>query len=273
MSQNLTNKYVVDTYDGILHTEASIPSTGRSAVYDGLGNRTDIDVGRYGQGVTINNLQVGSLTYPKSTTTTNYVVAASNSSTLTMKNIDDILPDDGPSGSGGNYPLGDIRNISVDSKGRVTNVATITSPQIAKDMGRLRVQTSPTILTYENYTLSSGVWNKLTFAVDSGSREDRTYKAGIFYIERSSTGQADFVPGTTRANIRASMNPVWDTGSGITYDPQGHRCLKVDSGRMPGAQFFSALSAHPTDNSVVIYIKDDGNTNSQWNISLQAVHY
>lgn len=277
MSQNLTNQYIVDTYGGILHSETTLPNTGVTPMYDGMGNRSDISLGKFGQGVSVhstlsaNNIKVGALNLPNTATTTGNFMVATGPNTLALQPVSTAFPDTGV--SSGDYPLGDTRNISVDSKGRVTSIEKITGPALAKDMGRLRCQGSPSVYTYSAFELEEETWYQLIFPVDSGNREDRTYKAGIFYIERSSTGQPTLTPGSDLVNIKASLNPVWETGSSATYDPNGNHCLKADSGRLFGTQFFSSLSAHPSENSVVLYIKDRGATSSQWDISLQAVYY
>jgi hypothetical protein len=53
MSKTLTDQYVSDTYTGILHSEAVLPETGQSTIYDGDGNTSSLKLGRACNGATI----------------------------------------------------------------------------------------------------------------------------------------------------------------------------------------------------------------------------
>ena len=65
----LTDKYIDDDYDGLLHSNAEeLPVTGQEDIYDGLGNKSSLKLGRACEGATIcgpltlDNLIVNGLT-------------------------------------------------------------------------------------------------------------------------------------------------------------------------------------------------------------------
>jgi len=273
MSQNLTDQFVADTYDGVFHSESNLPATGITPMYDGLGNRSDISIGRFGQGVSIHStlitddLKVGALDFPNAVTTTGNVLVASDTTTLTLQPFSTALPDTGVTAD--SYPLGDVRNIVVDAKGRVTAIQKVSNPFRKKDMGRTRVQTSPSNFQLQDQTLTNE-WAYYDFPVDSGEREDRTYKAATFYIERTN-GTAL----TNVARVRSTLNPT-DTGGllPVEVDPLGHHAITVGIGVTTiGNQFFSSITPHPTNNSIIVWLRETNNTGSTWSVSLQAVHY
>ena len=248
-------------------------------MYDGMGNQSDISIGKLGQGVSVStilsaaNLKVGQLNFPTSTTAAGRIMVATDSRNLALSTFDQALPNSGVDAD--NYSLGDIRNISVDEKGRITSIGKLTSE---KDMCRLRVQSNLNSYDYTDEQLIKDVWNKYTFTIDSGwstgpGNIGARPKGGLFFIKRTSSNPT-LVPGTDAVNIRASLNPVWNTGDPVTYDPNGIRVFDTDTGRAVGVQFFSPLSsANPAGNEVVLYLRDEGDTDSYWNIGLQAIYY
>lgn len=50
MSKSFTGNFIADTYTGILHSEVSLPSTGKVDIYDGEGNVSAFKLGRAGKG-------------------------------------------------------------------------------------------------------------------------------------------------------------------------------------------------------------------------------
>jgi hypothetical protein len=54
MSASFTDNFIADTYTGILHSDAELPSMGTVNIYDGVGNISAIKLGRSGQGIDIN---------------------------------------------------------------------------------------------------------------------------------------------------------------------------------------------------------------------------
>jgi hypothetical protein len=320
MSQNLTNQYIVDTYDGLLHSESSLPSTGTTPMYDGLGNRSDISIGRINQGVVVHstlsatnatiptlgatnatisnatittlgatnatiptlgatnatittlsatNLKVGQLNLPSSATTTGNVMVASSPNNLAMQPFSTALPDTGVTADV--YEIGNLKQITVDAKGRVTSMFEIPSPNVKKDMGRTRVVVSPSVFEHTDVTLTTD-WQLFTFDVDntvygSGS----TYKAATFYIEKK-----DATPLASRAKIRSSLRPTDSGGmTPLEFDEHGHLCVVFDAGAVDvGAQFFSSVT-HVSQDSLQVWLKDNNadNNAATWDISLQAVHY
>lgn len=270
MSQNLTNQYIVDTYDGILHSETTLPTTGTTPMYDGMGNQSDISIGKLGQGVKVHtmlsaaDLKVGNLNFPTSATTGQFLIATSSGEVEFQD-----FPENGVVAKSWN--LGEIKHIVVDTTGRITNMATFGDDLLKKDMARTRIQDAPTTQTTDVYL--TNVWQKLEFTIDVDTgTQNKVVKGGNFFIERSASNGAAL---SANANLRSSLNAVWDTGSAITYDPNGHRILLADQGvNRVGVQFFSGLSAHPVDeDKVVIYLRDENNSGSYWNISLEATHY
>lgn len=65
MITDLRNQFIDETFDGLLHSQGeALPVTGRVDIYDGSGNKSDIKIGRDGNGVTTTELTIGSLKYP-----------------------------------------------------------------------------------------------------------------------------------------------------------------------------------------------------------------
>jgi hypothetical protein len=50
---SFTDNYIADTYTGILHSETSLPTSGRSQIFDGVGNASSFSLGVVNQGATI----------------------------------------------------------------------------------------------------------------------------------------------------------------------------------------------------------------------------
>ena len=54
MPNALTDTNISTTYAGVLHAQGEpIPATGLKAVYDGVGNKSSLSVGRDGQGIRV----------------------------------------------------------------------------------------------------------------------------------------------------------------------------------------------------------------------------
>lgn len=67
---DLTNQYIDDAYAGLLHASGQqLPATGQSDIYDGLGNKSSLKLGRACNGATIcgtltvDDLQIGSTSF------------------------------------------------------------------------------------------------------------------------------------------------------------------------------------------------------------------
>lgn len=125
----LTDQNISNTYTGILHAQGTIlPSSGQVLIYDGDGNSSALRLGRAGFGATIsgglscNVLSASGIQYPITDGTSGQFLQTNGSGRLTFSSIlSTSLPNLSPNPA--NTYTG-ISAISVDSKGRVTNVVT-----------------------------------------------------------------------------------------------------------------------------------------------------
>jgi hypothetical protein len=90
----LEGQYIADTYTGVLHTDGSINPTGQKDVYDGLGNKTPIKIGRDGNGVTISSpFKVGELQYPATNSEIGSLMSQTSDGLLELVPIKNALYD------------------------------------------------------------------------------------------------------------------------------------------------------------------------------------
>lgn len=134
-TNTLTDQNISDTYVGLLHGQGEqLPITGQVLMYDGNGNSTSIRVGRLGQGFSVigtlssDVLSVAGVTYPTADGTANQYMKTDGSGTISFDSISDsdlpsLIPNPASTYKG-------VSAITVDSKGRVTNVVTAESGSI-----------------------------------------------------------------------------------------------------------------------------------------------
>jgi len=140
---DLSNQYIDDTFDGLLHMQGDpLPSSGVGIVYDGVGNKSALSLGRQGVGVTItgnlssDTLNVGALEYPSTAGNENallYQESSKKIGRLDKGNLsNEYLKDLNPSPYG-TYSGGVIDSININSKGLVTSIALSEDPSDDQD--------------------------------------------------------------------------------------------------------------------------------------------
>jgi hypothetical protein len=66
----LTDTYIDDTYDGAIHADGPLPSTGVGQLYDGIGTKASLSIGADGNGINVtgnilnNGVSIMDLIYP-----------------------------------------------------------------------------------------------------------------------------------------------------------------------------------------------------------------
>ena len=127
MSSDLSDQYIDDTFDGILHMNGNpLPSLAKGQVYDGSGQASSLKLGLSGNGadvsgqLVVDTLKVGTLNYPSTNGSAGEFLYQVDANTVgrTSTILGDLNPD--PSG---NYDIEDISAIKVNSKGLVTEVS------------------------------------------------------------------------------------------------------------------------------------------------------
>jgi hypothetical protein len=90
---SLSDKYVADTFDGLLHSSGEpLPSTGQADIYDGLGNKSALKLGRDGNGTTLTGpVKLGQLEYPTVNGTVGSVIIQDSANTLALKPIETVF--------------------------------------------------------------------------------------------------------------------------------------------------------------------------------------
>jgi hypothetical protein len=88
----LTNKYISDTYLGLLHAEDQLPETGQTAIYDGNGVRSALDVGALGNGVSVSGqFKATEFVYPSVDSGYNTIMVSDGAKNLSLKSLPDII--------------------------------------------------------------------------------------------------------------------------------------------------------------------------------------
>jgi hypothetical protein len=129
MTTTLTDQNISDTYKGILHAQGTqIAASTQVLIYDGEGNATSLRVGRSGEGVTISgvmsssSLIVNGIIYPTTDGSAGNLLQTDGAGTLSFSPfLSSTLPTLTPSPAN---TYQSISSISVDSKGRVTQITT-----------------------------------------------------------------------------------------------------------------------------------------------------
>jgi hypothetical protein len=135
---DLSNQYIDDTFDGLLHMQGDpLPSSGVGIVYDGVGNKSALSLGRQGVGVTItgnlssDTLNVGALEYPSTAGNENALLYQESSKKIGRLDKGDLsneyLMDLNPNPAG-TYSGSVINKLKVNSKGLVTLVSLSEDP-------------------------------------------------------------------------------------------------------------------------------------------------
>ena len=143
---DLTDKYIADTFDGLLHASGEpLPATGRATIYDGLGNKSAISLGREAEGVKISTkLSIDNIEYPTagSPSGTGVVVQTSPYKVEILQKLplsyleDAATPEEDPTTS--TTYTGYINSMTVNSKGIVTAITSAPFP--------VQQTTSPSLL-------------------------------------------------------------------------------------------------------------------------------
>lgn len=136
---SLQDKFISETYTGLLHSDGVLPSSGQTIIYDGSGNNSALSVGRSGNGATVSgqlsasSLTVGNIAYPTVAGAVGAVVVQSNNNQLEFSNslpssiLENLSPN--PAGTyGKTTPFNSgshIYNFKVNSKGLITEINTI----------------------------------------------------------------------------------------------------------------------------------------------------
>lgn len=304
MSQDLNDQYIADTFEGLLHTSGELPASGGKDVYDGNGNRSDLSVGKFGQGVRVysqlqsdtiisnkinsvvgvfptlsstntsisnflsaGSFRAGTLNYPNTNATPGHVLIATSPTQLALSSTipQSVIPNSGV--TAGAYAPEDIYKFSVSTKGTVTSITPITN---IKTTGKLKFPITPGGRlggSSTTYVLSSDNWTRFEFP--TYTEADRNVKGAIIYIERQTTTpltSSDYV------KMRSSINPVVDTGDANTYDPAGHFCFQDSSGNLIGRQFITSVN-YDGSSTCSFWLRDQGPTNSEWFLSVQSIMY
>ena len=143
MSSDLSNQYIDDTFDGLLHLNGDpLPSSGKGKVYDGSGQESALSVGVSGNGVgvsgklTSTQLTVGSLSYSESGLKDSLLYCTSDDQVgtlakgeLSQSYLTDI------SDVAGDYSVVEMDSITISSKGIVTEV--VASESTPDDVTRI----------------------------------------------------------------------------------------------------------------------------------------
>lgn len=113
----LKDTFILNTYTGVIHSDGPLSDTGQSNLYDGVGNKSSLDVGQDGKGIAVNG--VG---FPLGSPTTNGIIAANSSSQLRYTTLSDLL-----SALGGDIADGTYENPTLVFKDNVL-VDVVSSP-------------------------------------------------------------------------------------------------------------------------------------------------
>ena len=94
---SLFNKKIKDTFQGVLHVNAEeLPDTGQVPVFDGLGNKSALSLGKEGAGAKVSApFTVNNLEYPSDTagTTTGSIMIQLSSNKLGFKDVSELFLD------------------------------------------------------------------------------------------------------------------------------------------------------------------------------------
>jgi hypothetical protein len=92
---SLFNRKIKETFQGVLHADAAeLPESGQTVVYDGLGNKTSVSIGREGNGFKVTSpFHVGNLEYPSNNggTTTGSIMTQLSGNKLGLKDVSDLF--------------------------------------------------------------------------------------------------------------------------------------------------------------------------------------
>lgn len=218
--------------------------------------------------ITPASLRVGSLEYPKNTARINDMVVATSTNKLELVSTipQSLLPNTDV--EAGEYRPEQINKIVVNSKGIITDVVGVTN---IKTVGKMIFPSAPasTLASGATSQLVQNVWTLFEYVYNGPT--DRPPKGVIFYMEKTN----DYaLSDTDYVMIRSSLNPNIDTGNPNTYDPVGHYCFRVDAGNKIGHQFITSVQTDENFSGTVrFWLRDTGPTNSSWLISVQASLY
>jgi len=123
MSTTLTDNYIADTYDGILHMDVALDNNNTTIqpVYDGHGNKTSLSVALENYGGKISGpLQAAGFNYPTEDGVENSIMVTDGQKNLTLKTLTSILGSGAFSGSG-SYTNPTL----VVSNGVITNIINV----------------------------------------------------------------------------------------------------------------------------------------------------
>jgi hypothetical protein len=286
MSDTLQGKLISQSYTGILHSDQELPSSGKSQIYDGLGNESSLKVGRSGNGATVsgqlsaNSLKIGEQNYPSTSGEVGAIVIQETSNSLgyTTTISTSQLPNLSPNPED---RYNSIDYIDVNSKGLVTKIKEIDYINDPKLITKVQFVNNPANLVSSDKKIT-GDWEECVIRLDKNVKGQDLIpigaKTAILYIESKE------VPDPARPiRIRASRNPIYDVSAKL-YDPGGHRCLYIPSGGTRlGVQCTVAIGDLNNDGTglPVIYLKDEALEDPdhpeylpiEWDISVEAYGY
>lgn len=129
MTNTLTDQNISNTYLGVLHAQGEeLPAVGQVLIYDGEGNATAISLGRQNHGISIHGgvscsaLSAANIVYPTTDGTNGQFLQTNGAGRLSFNSLaGSDLPTLAPSPANTYYNLS---SITVDNKGRVTQVVT-----------------------------------------------------------------------------------------------------------------------------------------------------
>jgi len=275
-------KLIADSYTGILHSEGEIPSSGKTPVYDGLGNTSSLSIGRNGNGATVSgqlsasNLKVGTQGYPSTTGSVGSIVIQETSGSLgyTTSLSGSYLSDLSPNPAD-RYKS--IDYIDVNSKGLVTKIKEIDYINDPKLITKTQLVNNPATKVASGKEITED-WLPLSLLnnLNGDPLVPIGAKSAILFLEPIEDANP-----ARAVRIRASRNPILDNGSKL-YDPYGHRCVYYPKdGTRIGVQCNVAIGDLNQDGTgtPLVYLKDDIIDNNasylpiKWDISVEAYGY
>jgi hypothetical protein len=264
----LENKFILNTYQGVLHSDGELVTSGASKLYDGLGNASALSLGRDGNGGTINgnlsasSLTVGDLTYPSISGNANDVVMQNENGDLILSDTlpSSILADLNPNPA--NTYDGGIKSIKVNSKGLTTEV---------KSWG-----SSDYTITATTYKSNAGSpfsivpvtteWTKV-FLTDAIPASDvASVKSVILYME------PDPRLANNRTNYKILTSPNQSDIIPAFYVAGGEDAGGGSDTYGVGAQFSTLVGGSGTS-SIFFYVKSGGTDTQTYTFNIHLIAY
>lgn len=291
---SLSDTLISNTFTSLIHTNTNpLPINGLVDLYDGIGNKSSIAIGRENSGAKVSGLlstdqlKVGDVSYPTNNGSVGSLLYQQTSTSLGYLNS---LPstfleslDPSPAKTYSNP----IKSITVNSKGLITNVVEIDDIKATKNMiahvAPLATVTSTPIIIPAS-TSSASSWVKIDLTnngVEGGTASVISDTKAISGYIRS---RNKVVHGGKWTFIQATPNPSWTIVNGeetqYIYPAIFDIPKDADDERGLGAMFFCPVSKETTPDGITrsyIYLRNRGSGTesvnaTEWTLTIIAQH-